>query len=214
MNADFGMDSTRLERLLKISLGALVSVLLFSGIAYISVFNGGLSSSENKWSAFGSFFGGVLGPAVSLVTLCAILITIDLQKKMLRTQQHEFQELSALQALSHQVQVDQSNFARVADYKLHQMQLLDQQITMFERMLDRYNVEAERIFELGRKTGVPRVDKLEEMDRDIQSTELSVGRLIQLSVEVSLREFESTDQISALVRSTLEDIQPNLYKLD
>ncbi|UVL26201.1 hypothetical protein [Pseudomonas donghuensis] len=148
------------------------------------------------------------------MTLFAILITIDLQKKMLKTQQHEFHELSALQTLSHQAQVDQANFSKISDYKSHQMQLLDQQITMFERMLDRYNIEAERVFELGRKTGVSRVDKLEEMDRNIQDTELCVGRLIQLSVEVSLREFQSTEQIRDLVRCTLEDVQPNLYKLE
>jgi hypothetical protein len=192
-----------------ISIFTLLAVLLWF---YFDVFDGGISKKADSWSAFGSFFGGVFGPIISLVTLFAILRTIELQKHLLITQRHEFEELSSQQMRSHQAQVDQANFSKLSDYKSHQLQLLDQQITMFERMLDRYNAEGARHFELGRKSGVPRTERLIEIDRNIQSTEEQVGKLIQLSVEISLGEFKSIEQLSLKMNKELKDIEPNLFK--
>ncbi|UVL26200.1 hypothetical protein [Pseudomonas donghuensis] len=55
MKDDFGMDSKPLERMIKIALCGLIVVMVIATFAYISVFNGGLSVSADKWSAFGSF---------------------------------------------------------------------------------------------------------------------------------------------------------------
>lgn len=206
------LGSTLLERSLKVGLIGIAFLLVLSGFAYLSVFNNGLSSAPDNWSAFGSFFGGIFGPAVSLVTLFAILITIEIQRELLNTQRREFELLSEQQRLSHKVQVAQANFSKLSDYKSHQLQLLDQQITMFERMLDRYDAEGARLFELGRQTGIPRTQKLEVVDRNINTVDEQVGRLIQLSVEISIGEFDSVEEISTKMKAELQDIAPDFFK--
>ncbi|MBK5543265.1 hypothetical protein JFT85_00605 [Pseudomonas sp. TH04] len=204
--------SALLERSLRFGLiGILVLLLLFT-ITYLSVFNNGLSQSSDSWAAFGSFFGGVFGPVVSLVTLFAILVTIELQKGLLSTQRREFDLLNDQQRLSHQVQLQQAEFSKLSEYKSHQLQLLDQQVNMFERMLDRYNAEGERLFELGERTGVPRTGKLEIVDENINEVEGQVGRLIQLSVEISLGEYSTVEEISKRMKEELQDIAPKFFK--
>lgn len=201
-----------LERSLKFGLIGIGVLLVLVCLAYLSVFNNGFSKAPDNWSAFGSFFGGVFGPVVSLVTLFAVLITIEIQRDLLRTQRREFDLLSEQQTLSHNVQVDQANFSKLSEYKSHQLQLLDQQITMFERMLDRYDAEGARLFDLGVRTGVPRTDKLEVVDRNINKVEGQVGMLIQLSVEMSIGEFKSIEEISSKMKSELQDIAPDFFK--
>ncbi|WP_339484180.1 hypothetical protein [Pseudomonas sivasensis] len=204
--------SALLERSLRFGLIGILVLLLLSTITYLSVFNNGLSQSSDSWAAFGSFFGGVFGPVVSLVTLFAILVTIELQKGLLSTQRREFDLLNDQQRLSHQVQLQQAEFSKLSEYKSHQLQLLDQQVNMFERMLDRYNAEGERLFELGVRTGVPRTGKLKIVDENINEVEGQVGRLIQLSVEISLGEYGTVEEISKRMKEELQDIAPKFFK--
>lgn len=196
------VGSKLLERSLKIGLTCIGVFLILSVSAYLSVFHGGLSRAPDNWSAFGSFFGGVLGPIVSLVTLFAILITIDLQKRLLSNQTQEFESLSALQRLSHQAQVDQVNFSKLSDYKSHQLQLIDQLLNMFEKMQDRYNIEAERVKGASEFLGTKQ-NHLAHMDAAIQDMENVASKLIQLSMEVSLREFDNIEGIKYFVMNRL-----------
>lgn len=162
---------------------------------YFSVFNFGLSKSSDSWSAFGSFFGGLVGPGISIVTLIALLRTIDLQ----------------LEQSSHFVMDGVS--ARLAEYKTTQLQLLDQQILMFERMIDRYDAEGDRVFSLPRFEGNARVEDLKLIDQNIEETERQVERLIRLSVEISLSDFETIDQLRMKMKSELESINPYLFSI-
>ena len=204
--------STLLDRSLKCGLIGIALLLVMCVSAYLSIFNNGLAAAPDNWSAFGAFFGGVFGPAVSLVTLFAIQITIDIQRELLLSQKREFDLIRVQQSLAHQVQVEQADFSKLSEYKSHQLQLLDQQINMFERMLDRYETEGQRIFELGRQSGVPRTEKLAVLDRNINEVDAQVGRLIQLSVEVSLAEFKSIQEISARMKEELQDIAPKFFR--
>lgn len=74
---------------------------------YVQIFNLGLSSEPNNWSAFGSYIGGVLGPLISFLTLLAILKTIGLQKELLDTQRTEFEAMQALQLKAIEAQLSQ-----------------------------------------------------------------------------------------------------------
>ncbi|UXZ44529.1 hypothetical protein [Pseudomonas soli] len=89
----------------------LVVVVLVSVVAavafYRTSFDAGLSQSPDKWSAFGSYIGGVFGPLISFLTLLAILKTIGLQKDLLDTQRTEFEALHALQIKSNEAQLAQ-----------------------------------------------------------------------------------------------------------
>lgn len=89
--------SDPLEIVLYVSLFILALSLACSTYLYRSTFGVGISNSPSDWSAFGSFFGGVFAPAVSLITLIAIMITIRLQKQFIENQAREFKELNDLQ---------------------------------------------------------------------------------------------------------------------
>ena len=200
--SEIRVGSKLLERSLKIGLACIGFFLVLSVGAYLTVFHDGLSRAPDNWSAFGSFFGGIFGPVVSLVTLFAILITIDLQKRLLSNQAQEFESLSALQRLSHQAQVDQANFSKLSDYKSHQLQLIDQLLNMFEKMQDRYNLEAERVKASSELLGTKQ-NHLVHMDAAIQDMENVASKLIQLSMEVSLREFDNIEAIKYFVMNRL-----------
>lgn len=196
------VNSKLLERSLTIGLSCIGAFLILSVGAYLSVFHDGLSRAPDNWSAFDSFFGGIFGPVVSLVTLFAILITIDLQKRLLSNQAQEFESLSALQRLTHQAQVDQVSFTKLSDYKSHQLQLIDQLLNMFKKMQDRYNIEAERVKASSELLRMKQ-NHLMHMDAAIQDMENVTAKLIQLSMEVSLREFDSIEAIKDFVMNRL-----------
>lgn len=182
---------------LRLGTFGILAVLMVSAFLYLKVFNGSLSQDSSVWSAFGSFFGGVFGPLISLVTLLAVLRTVELQKQLLEIQQREFEGLSSIQRAA-------NADSRLAEYKSHQLQLLDQQINMFERMQDRYTRQAEYLNSVNR--GVIYNNELAQLDKAIARTEESVARLVRLSIEVSLQEFEDVEELKLKVSTSLEKI--------
>jgi uncharacterized membrane protein len=211
---DQKQSGTRLlDRFLRAGLICIFILLLVTGFVYLSVFNNGLSKAPDNWSAFGSFFGGVFGPIVSLVTLVAILVTIELQKKLLSTQATEFESLSDLQRLSIQAQIDQANFSKLSDYKSHQLQLLEQLLNMFEKMQDRYNQEADRVSKASEFFN-SRQNHLIHMDAAIKDMENVAADLIQLSMEVSLGQFQSIDQLKEFVSRRLKGMHHFFSNVD
>lgn len=165
-----------------------VAIALVVGL-YLSVFNFGLSHTADSWSAFGSFFGGLIGPGISIVTLLALLRTIDLQLE----QSFHF--------------VEDGRHARLAEYKTSQLQLLDQQILMFERMIDRYEQEGDRIFSLNISPAA-KEERLSTIDGNIQTTEVATGKLIKLSIDISLCQFDTVEQLRNKVSKELKLIHP------
>jgi len=196
-----------LDRSLKVGLILIFSLLVIAAVVYLSIFNNGLSKAPDNWSAFGSFFGGVFGPVISLVTLFAILKTIDLQKQLLSTQRKEFDDLSKLQRESNDAQVEQTGFSKLSDYKSHQLQLLDQQITMFERMHDRYSKEVEQI-KLAQDFLNMNAAHLRGLNSSLQETDKAASDLVRLSIEISLGDFESVEQLRKRVSERLGTIHP------
>lgn len=60
-------------------------IIVVSGVLgiYFLKFNGDLSSDINDWSGFGSYLGGALGSALTLITLIIVIQTYKLQAKEL-----------------------------------------------------------------------------------------------------------------------------------
>jgi hypothetical protein len=77
--------------------GAVIVSVGLSIYFYRQSFSGELSVSPDKWSAFGTYIGGLFGPLISFLTLIAILKTIGLQKELLDTQRNEFAAMERLQ---------------------------------------------------------------------------------------------------------------------
>jgi hypothetical protein len=65
--------------------------LLFYGISFF----GPLSANASTWGQFGDYFGGVLNPVVGLAALIALLWTLKLQRKELRTSIDELRKTAA-----------------------------------------------------------------------------------------------------------------------
>ena len=173
---------------------------------YFNVFDGDVSRKADSWSAFGSFFGGVFGPVISLVTLFALLRTIQLQKDLLVAQRSEFESMGAMQT-------DQLKTSKLSDYKSHQLQLLYQQISMFEQMQDRYTQEAERISSRVTEFYGTKSEAIRNMDKGIQDAEAAISELIQLSISVSLTRFDTIEQIQEVVSEGLRLIHPFFSKI-
>ncbi|WP_460060104.1 hypothetical protein [Pseudomonas sp. H2_H09] len=181
---------------------AIIFVLLGSLLYfYFNIFDGDVSRKPDSWSAFGSFFGGVFGPVISLVTLFALLRTIQLQKELLTTQSLEFEALSSLQS-------EQLSATKLSDYKTHQLQLLHQQVSMFEQMQDRYTKEGGRIMTTISEFHGTKSLALSELDVAIRTTEDAINMLIKLSIKVSLSTYDTIEQVRHEVSQGLESIHP------
>ncbi|WP_444937244.1 putative phage abortive infection protein [Microbulbifer sp. JMSA004] len=58
-------------------------IAICAGVMYASMFNGGLSTDNGDWGAFGDFMGGVLNPIFGFTGLMALLLTISMQSEEL-----------------------------------------------------------------------------------------------------------------------------------
>ncbi|WP_172560046.1 putative phage abortive infection protein [Vibrio fluvialis] len=67
----------------------LISIALFILVSYFSIFHGNLSGKHSTWGEFGSFFGGVLGPIVSILAFIGLLLSMDQTKKQFKQQSEE-----------------------------------------------------------------------------------------------------------------------------
>lgn len=63
-------------------LSAAVALLVTVGF-YITIFNGGISNSHQKWAEFGSYIGGVLSAAFAFMAFTALLYSIHIQSEEL-----------------------------------------------------------------------------------------------------------------------------------
>lgn len=186
--------SRKLGLLLVLGLLVLSTALVLAVGCYLKIFNNGLSQSPDNWSAFGSFFGGLFSPLISVVTLFALMRTIGLQMD-----QNAHASIEGTRA-------------SVAAYKASQLQFLDQQIAMYDRMVDRYDLEGERVFKLPREIKA-RISDLDQIDQNRAKAEIEISKLIKLSLDISLCEFESVAQIRIKMEQELNLINPVLYTL-
>jgi uncharacterized membrane protein len=95
---------------------------------YFWIFHGSLSSSAVEWSAFGEYFGGVLGPVIAFLALVVLVMTL----------QHQIEELAlsrtAMEASAKALreQVDISTGQRNDATYFHFLQLYHNTINMME----------------------------------------------------------------------------------
>ncbi len=97
---DSANEKLRNRLLLASAIGLLTTIALC--LAYIYVFNAGISIENQKWGEFGDYFGGTAGAVFGLLSLLALLYTIYIQSIELRrssTAQLAATSYSRLQAL-------------------------------------------------------------------------------------------------------------------
>lgn len=192
-----------LELVLYISIFLLVLGLSVSVFFYTNTFSGGISYSSADWSALGSFFGGVFSPAVSFVTLVAIIITIRLQKRLLDTQVSEFSKLYGLQVKTLDVQEKQLDsvkasyeYEKITSYKQTILSVISQQIDLHQKIIDRCTSSSE--FMLEKKIAQPKIDlgtKLEEALDQKEEYERKLNELVNLSISIAVSKYQSTQEV-------------------
>lgn len=85
---------------------------------YLSTFGTTTSHSQEVWGQFGDFFGGILNPLLSSLTLAAVLVTLRLQAKELRAAQLENQR-------ANEHLEKQANYIRTQNFESVFFRLLD-----------------------------------------------------------------------------------------
>ncbi|PYB80771.1 hypothetical protein DMX03_25110 [Pseudomonas koreensis] len=177
MNKDVlgNMDET--APIVPIWLQVMIGLVALSGfvmlIKYLTTFGVQTSPSQEVWGQFGDFFGGILNPLLSSLTLAAVLVTMRLQSKELKVAQEENKR-------ANEHLEKQANYIRTQNFE-----------SVFFRLLDVYmNSRADVC--IGTKVGKEAFDILVNNSAPcfrILSDESSVEALGEYSLEKFSKDF-------------------------
>lgn len=178
-----------------------VVVALGAFLLYREQFDGSFSATSTKWSEFGSYIGGVLGPVVSFCTLLAVVRTVYLQRELLDTQKSEFRELSKQQRSQLTLAKEEMESARTASYKEVQLRLVEmlieqtrQEAALIQGAI-RQSSQNHPIFKPG--------DYLKGLSDRHNILVKKERRLRLLMVELSVTDFSSIEQVRLFLKPTL-----------
>ncbi|MCL8301989.1 hypothetical protein [Pseudomonas mosselii] len=185
-----------------------IAAALISFFLYRSQFDGEFSTVSSRWSEFGGYIGGVLGPVVSFCTLIAVVRTVYLQRELLDIQKSEFREISSQQQGQLVLAKEEMESARTASYKEVQLRLVEMLIEQTRRQAEliqdhiRKHSENNPIFRPG--------EYLEKLSKKHNSLIKQEGDLRLVMVELSVTDFLSIEEVRAFLRPTLtEFLKPN-----
>lgn len=192
-----------LELVLYFSIFSLIVGLLVSVYFYNNTFPGGISIASSDWSALGSFFGGIFAPAVSFVTLVAIIITIRLQKKFLETQIAEFSKLHTLQLKTIKSQDNQlfhakasSEHDKITSYKQTLLAVVAQQIDFNQKIIDRCISSCDSMSKM--RMAQPLIDfgsRFEDTRYQQGESERKIYNLAELSISIAVTKYKSVHEL-------------------
>lgn len=190
----------------------LASVIGVCGF-YFYMFNAGLSGDSGKWSDFGGYIGGVMGPLISFVTLLAVLQTVYLQKQLLNTQQAEFKDLMRLQRNTFDAQERQVNNSIFIADRDHMertreacLQMIDRQILHTENKMARAGKTFEQTFQLKTESGEQEADLRSTLKNQIIMFTNLLNDLVGYSVRVSQDSYNSPEDMLISFRSEMHRI--------
>lgn len=180
---------------------------------YRDRFGGGFSSTSADWSNFGSYIGGVLGPLVSFVTLLAVLKTVYLQRELLDTQRAEFKSMQVLQREtfeSQQKQIAQAaEVAKLDQYDRvveHLLSMVDRHSSMYEGMVSRATQGAHTLLEWSLKGQPVKEEQMRIVYKEIEENKATVSKLACLSVDLSMKRFDTIDELREFYRAEMVEI--------
>lgn len=173
---------------------------------YVNTFNGGLSSQSGDWSALGSFFGGVFGPIVSVVTLIALLKTLKLQHQTLMSQKADSERVISLQKQSYEAQAEQLllakgelKSAKIADFKNSVIRVFEQRITYYQNSqadaLSRINT----LSALGETPEI--IEAMSKMTDIMAGYKKELSKLLKASLKLAVKDFNSIEEVKDYVAS-------------
>ncbi|UVK80771.1 hypothetical protein LOY46_14355 [Pseudomonas sichuanensis] len=198
-----------------VALGVIAFAAFFLvSFAYRAHFVGDFSTSSAVWSNFGGYFGGVLGPIVSALTLVTVFKTVLLQREMLIAQSEEFERMNRVQ----QDQLDGANrqalLLQIASAQDSALKVVELQIAVQEREFDRQNEMVFRITEMfGLDMDSSRRDKLEEYVRQRNRARKLVDLLSGLALGLQSQEFDSVAGVREFLKESLGAIYEEVKEL-
>ena len=199
--ADQQDEKDELDVVLKISVAGILISFLIAISFYRYAFPGPLSLSSNDWSALGSFFGGIFGPLVAFITLIALLKTIRLQRKLLVTQQNEFNKVFDLQHETYVTQRKQleqtevqASTSYISSYQSTSLRMLEQQISLNQSIIERCTKSSYELIDrlTLQKPGASQ-GQIDQLLVQKEQSERTINELSQLAIKLSLQEYKSLD---------------------
>lgn len=212
------MELNLLGRSLKGGLIGIFILLFVSVLAYLSVFNRGLSHVPDNWAAFGSFFGGLIGPAVSLVTLLAVLKTVYLQRELLDTQRSEFAAMQRLQQATFDSQSKQIAAAAAIserDYfdrvRVSCLQMIDRQLLAHENKLDRVDSAIKLAAQMAYEGRPIRSEDIGGMKENHEIIAKVIADLTLLSIRISQDDYDLAADLQEHYRAEMVKVFKGEY---
>lgn len=210
LEKDAGKDAGELA--LVVAISAIAFLALFSIFyLYRFHFSGDFSTDPGAWSSFGSYFGGVLGPVVSILTLVTVFKTVLLQREMIKIQDETFRSQSA-QALLLATDAEQ---ARLDARKTNILSIIEKILSSVSKDMDanaHANFEAVRTM-----AGMDSVVEIVALGKSIMGMQrqfevLSGKRdaLELLLFKISMKKFSSIDELDAEFSESIRLIRPDL----
>lgn len=180
---------------------------------YFSVFKGEWSTNSADWGAFGSYFGGVFTPIVSIVSTLAVIYTISLQRAILRETQVFSQETLAKQ----QEQIEDSRTAGIylalENHRNRLLKSIEQQI--FSLTQECLVLQEKLNQNVQSQTSFPNtVAGLARFLDDTTAQKLSrcqgkIERLNRLMIRLAIDEFDDIPSMNSWFQGRLLQILPN-----
>ena len=183
---------------------------------YFDVFKGDWSDNSADWGAFGSYFGGVFTPIVSIVSTLAVFYTITLQRLILRETQTFSQDTLAKQ----QQQIDDSNksslYLALENHRNRLLKSTEQQIFSLAQeclILQEKINQGNQAWNssAANRMGLVRYSD-ETADQQLQSKQWKIERLNHLMLRLALDEFKDIPTMNSWYQEGLLKILP--YSLD
>ncbi|MCE0907262.1 hypothetical protein LU676_31525 [Pseudomonas alloputida] len=174
-------------------------------------FTGGFSSDSGEWSDFGGYFGGVLGPIVSVLTLITVFKTVLLQREMIQIQDQTFKSQSA-QAESLARDAEQ---ARLDARKSVIMSIIDRILTSISKDMEsnaQMNFQAIRTIE--GMTDVAEVIALAastlKLQKQFEVLSDNRNKLELLLFNISMKKYTSIEELDREFSERIRLIRPDL----
>lgn len=194
---------------------AVVVIALWLSIyLYRLSFGGELSVSPDKWSAFGTYIGGLFGPLISFLTLLAILKTIGLQKELLDTQRYEFEAMQRLQAKTLDSQLAQIKRANaeadrrvIEETRLNILKTLDNNSSALQAEYEAKQRGLEMLLQraMDGKTG-PTLDQVHGMRDTLKVYGGRLAAMAMLHSDLCFDDFEDVASLRSYYQSEMEKI--------
>lgn len=212
------LKSIGISKFLYISPVVILLCAVCSIYFYRSKFGGELSARSDDWSAFGSYVGGVFGPLISFVTLLAVLVTVNLQRKLLGSQLAEFDRINTLQKetfISQKNQIEKSAEdalkLQISAAQDSAVKLIQMRIEIHEHDFDRHHdlifkFDSEHAGDLGEFA----VGKMEELLLYRDRARLTIDLLSIAALDIATKEFCTVLQVREELRERIVKVYEDL----